>query len=76
MVVMGVVPDGGLYPMLANIYLRTAHYLLRNGFRAQGLEYLALALGECNRDGIARAETMRALAYARRARTNAWQQED
>jgi hypothetical protein len=52
---------------MANVYLYTARYLLQNGYRLQACEYLALALGECNKDGIAKAQVLRAMSYARRA---------
>lgn len=55
--------------MLTRIYLQTAHHLLRWGRKEQAIEYLSLALGECNRDALAmvqRMHVLRALSYARR----------
>lgn len=55
--------------MLTRIYLQTAKHLLKWGHKEQAIEYLAMALGECNRAGLVTAERMhvlRALSYARR----------
>lgn len=51
---------------MVNIYLHTARYLLLNGYSKQACEYLALALGECNRRSLDKANVLRALSYARR----------